>query len=123
MGCEGESLESGGSRKPKALPTALAFADFSAKPRETFLLARGDFRAKSEPVELGFLTALTRAKTPAEYWAAARAGSRRPDSTQQRPRDGRMDDGHGARRGRAGRACHRKSRLAASLRRKGWCGP
>jgi len=72
------------ARKPEALPTALAFADFSAKPRETFLLARGDFRAKSEPVELGFLTALTRGKTPADYWASARAESRRPDSTQQR---------------------------------------
>ena len=72
------------ARKPEALPTALAFADFSAKPRETFLLARGDFRAKSEPVELGFLTVLTRGKSPADYWAAARAGSRRSDSTQQR---------------------------------------
>src|SRR6185436_12064043 len=49
-----------------------------------FLLARGDFRAKSEPVELGFLTALTRGKAPADYWAAARADSRRSDSTQQR---------------------------------------
>ena len=72
------------ARKLKALPTAYGFADFGAKPRETFLLARGDFRAKGEPVELGFLTALTRGKTPADYWTAARAGSRRPDSTQQR---------------------------------------
>jgi uncharacterized protein DUF1553/uncharacterized protein DUF1549/cytochrome c len=72
------------ARKPKPLPTAFAFADFNAKPRETFLLARGDFRAKSEPVELGFLTALTRGKAPADYWAAARAESRRSDSTQQR---------------------------------------
>ncbi len=72
------------ARKPKPLPTALGFADFGVKPRETFLLARGDFRAKGEPVELGFLTALTRGKTPADYWTAARAASRRPDSTQQR---------------------------------------
>jgi len=79
-----KALKAGEARKPEALPTALAFADFSAKPRETFLLARGDFRAKSEPVALGFLTALTRGKTPADYWAAARAESRRPDSTQQR---------------------------------------
>src|SRR5262249_48453516 len=48
------------ARKPTSLPTAYAFADFGAKPRETFLLARGDFHKKSEPVELGFLTALTR---------------------------------------------------------------
>jgi hypothetical protein len=72
------------ARKPKPLPTAYGFADFGPKPRETFLLARGDFRAKSEPVELGFLTALTRGKTPADYWANARAESRRSDSTQQR---------------------------------------
>jgi hypothetical protein len=79
-----KTLKAVETRKPKALPAAYGFADFSAKPRETFLLARGDFRAKSEPVELGFLTALTRSKTPAEYWAAARAESRRSDSTQQR---------------------------------------
>jgi hypothetical protein len=72
------------ARKPKPLPTALAFADFGPKPRETFLLARGDFRAKSEPLEVGFLTALTRGKTPADYWSAARAEGRRADSTQQR---------------------------------------
>jgi len=72
------------ARKPKPLPTAYGFADFDAKPRETFLLARGDFRAKSERVELGFLTALTRGKTPADYWTVARTESRRSDSTQQR---------------------------------------
>src|SRR5262249_20288076 len=43
-----------------------------------------DFRAKSEPVQLGFLTALTRGKAPEDYWTAARAEGRRSDSTQQR---------------------------------------
>jgi hypothetical protein len=66
------------ARMPKPLPTTLAFADFGAKPRETFLLARGDFRAKSEPVELGFLTALTRVKRPQDYWAAARTKAAAP---------------------------------------------
>lgn len=70
--------------KPKPLPAALAFADFSPTPRETWLLGRGDFRIKSEPVELGFLSVLTRGKTSADYWAAARADQRRNDSTQQR---------------------------------------
>ncbi|PYK99387.1 MAG: hypothetical protein DME19_08800 [Verrucomicrobia bacterium] len=79
-----KALKAVEARKPEALPTALAFADFGAKPRETFLLTRGDFHKKSEPVELGFLTALIRGKTPSDYWAAARAESRRPDSTQQR---------------------------------------
>ncbi len=72
------------SRKPKPLPTALAFADFESTPRETFLFDRGDFHSKGELVELGFLTALTRGRTPADYWNAARAEIRRPDSTQQR---------------------------------------
>ena len=72
------------ARKPKRLPTAFGFADFGPKPRETFLLARGDFRSKSEPVELGFLTVLTRGQSAADYWAVARAESRRSDSTQQR---------------------------------------
>jgi len=72
------------ARQPKPLPTAFAFADFGPTPRETFLLARGDFRAKSEPVALGFLSALTRGKTSEEYWTAARSHRRRDDSTQQR---------------------------------------
>ncbi len=72
------------ARRPQPLPTALGFADFGPEPRETFLLARGDFRARTEPVELGFLTALTRGRTPADFWASAQADRRRPDSTQQR---------------------------------------
>lgn len=79
-----KSVKAVEGRKPKPLPTALAFADFGAKPRETFLLARGDFRSKAERLELGFLTALTRGKTPADYWAQARTEGRRSDSTQQR---------------------------------------
>jgi hypothetical protein len=79
-----KALKSVEGRKPKPLPTAHGFADFGPKPRETFLLARGDFHSKTEPVELGFLTALTRRKTPADYWAQARSNRRRDDSTQQR---------------------------------------
>src|SRR5688500_9203193 len=72
------------ARKPKPLPTALAFADFGPEPRENFLLSRGDFRAKSELAQLGFLTALTRGKTAEEYWSEARSVRYRDDSTQQR---------------------------------------
>lgn len=71
-------------RKPKPLPTALAFADFGATPRETHLLSRGDFHVKKEPVALGFLTVLSRGKTPTEYWDAARRTTRRDNSTYQR---------------------------------------
>src|SRR5262249_53331882 len=66
-----EAVQTLERRKPKPLPAALAFADFSPKPHQTFLLARGDFRAQSEPVELGFLSVLTRNKAPEDYWAAA----------------------------------------------------
>jgi hypothetical protein len=79
-----QALQAVEARKPTPLPAALAFADFGQQPRETYLLARGDFHARSEPVELGFLSALTRGKTPAEYWTAARSDRRRSDSTQQR---------------------------------------
>ena len=79
-----KALKAVEARKPKPLPTALAFADFGPEPRETFLLARGDFRSRAEPVEVGFLTALTRSKTPADYWENARSTRRRNDSTQQR---------------------------------------
>lgn len=78
------ALKAAEQAKPKPLPTALAFADFGPAPRETFLMSRGDFRARSERVELGFLTALTRGKAPSDYWMRARAERRREDSTQQR---------------------------------------
>jgi hypothetical protein len=92
------ALQAVEARKPKPLPTAFGFADFGPKPRETFLLTRGDFRAKSEPVELGFLTVLTRGQTAAEYWSTARAESCRSDSTQQRRALAQwlMDTNHGA---------------------------
>jgi mono/diheme cytochrome c family protein len=78
------ALAAASAQKPPPLPASYAFADFGPQPRQTFLLARGDFRARTEPLELGFLTALTHDRTPADYWAAARANSRRDDSTQQR---------------------------------------
>jgi len=79
-----EALKLLQARKPQPLPEALAFADFGPTPRETHLLARGDFRAQVAPVELGFLSALTQTKSPADFWRDAVSNSRRPDSTQQR---------------------------------------
>ncbi|HUR45431.1 MAG TPA: PSD1 and planctomycete cytochrome C domain-containing protein [Candidatus Saccharimonadales bacterium] len=90
-----KSLE---ARKPKPLPSALAFSDYGPKPHDNFLLARGDFRARSEPVELGFLTVLTHGKNPEDYWAAARRTGRRQESSQQRRAlaDWMTDLDHGA---------------------------
>jgi cytochrome c553 len=70
-------------REPKALPTALAFRDRGGKPAESWLFRRGDFHDHTIPVELGFLTVLTRGKSAAAYWKEARAGDR-TDTTYQR---------------------------------------
>jgi cytochrome c553 len=70
-------------REPKALPTALAFRDRSGKPAESWLFRRGDFHDHTIPVELGFVTVLTREKSASAYWKEARAGDR-IDTTYQR---------------------------------------
>jgi len=72
------------SEQPKTLPSALAFADSSSEPRDNRLLARGDFHNRKEPLELGFISVLTRGKTAADYLNEARAHRLRDDSTQQR---------------------------------------
>ena len=72
------------SQKPVTLPTAFAFADFAPEPRESWLFERGDFMARKEPLQLGFLTVAMRDKTAEDYWSAARAGQLRSDSSQQR---------------------------------------
>jgi hypothetical protein len=70
--------------RPVPVPTVYALKDEGPKPRESFLLDRGDFNRKLEPVELGFLTTLTRGKSPADYWTAARRQGTRADTTYQR---------------------------------------
>jgi hypothetical protein len=85
-------------RRPTGLPMAFAFADFGAEPRETWFFERGNFMARRERMELGFLTVLTTGKTAADYWKAARETRRRDDSTQQRRAlaDWMTDIDHGA---------------------------
>jgi mono/diheme cytochrome c family protein/cytochrome c553 len=72
------------NREPKALPTALAFKDSGRKPAASWLFRRGDFTDHTIPVELGFVTVLTRGKAAADYWKEARAGGVRADTTYQR---------------------------------------
>jgi hypothetical protein len=72
------------SRKPAALPSAFAFADFAPEPRETWFFERGNYMARNEKMDLGFLTVLTNGKSAGEYWSAARTSKLRDDSTQQR---------------------------------------
>ncbi|MEJ7594095.1 MAG: DUF1553 domain-containing protein [Planctomycetaceae bacterium] len=85
-------------QKPPSLPTAFAFADFAADPRETWLFERGDFMARNERLSLGFLTVMMRDKTADDYWNTARETKLRDDSTQQRHAiaDWITDTDHGA---------------------------
>ena len=71
-------------RKPAALPTAFAFADFAPEPRESWFFERGDFMARREKMDLGFLAVMMRGKSADDYWKAASASKLRDDSTQQR---------------------------------------
>ncbi|MGE3309638.1 MAG: DUF1549 and DUF1553 domain-containing protein [Limisphaerales bacterium] len=70
--------------KPAALPTAFAFADFAPEPRESWFFERGDFMARKERMDLGFLTVLQRGRTADDYWRAAKESRLREDTTQQR---------------------------------------
>jgi hypothetical protein len=70
--------------EPKAISFALAFKDMGPKPAASWLFRRGDFHDRTIPVELGFLTVLTRGKPAADYWKEARASGDRGDTTYQR---------------------------------------
>lgn len=72
------------AREPVVLPVALAFKDFGPKTAPSWLFRRGDFHDHTTPVELGFLTVLTRGKPAADYWQEARAAGDRGDTTYQR---------------------------------------
>jgi hypothetical protein len=69
---------------PQPPPTALAVIDRKGDPEPTWLLDRGDFYARRERLQIGFLTVLTRSRTPREYWAAARRAIPAGRSTGQR---------------------------------------
>ena len=71
-------------RKPVELPVAYAFADFAPEPRESWLFERGDFMARNERMDLGFLTVLMNGKSADDYWRSARESKLRDDTTQQR---------------------------------------
>ena len=70
--------------EPKGPAVALAFKDFGPKPATSWLFKRGDFHDRTTPVELGFLTVLSRGKSGADYLRDARAGGNRADTTYQR---------------------------------------
>lgn len=72
------------ARKPNDLPQAFAFADFAPEPPDSWFFERGDFMARNEKMDLGFLTVLMDGKTAEDYWSAAKKNKLRDDSSQQR---------------------------------------
>src|SRR5262249_34669928 len=70
--------------RPRRPPTALTIVDSRGTPEPTWLLDRGDFYAKKERLQVGFLTVLTGKKTPEQYWNAARREIASDRSTGQR---------------------------------------
>src|SRR5206468_7183 len=70
--------------KPARPPAALAITDTKPQPEKTYLLNRGDFYSKKEPLQVGFLSVLTNGKSPEEYFAAARSAVPADHSTGQR---------------------------------------
>jgi mono/diheme cytochrome c family protein len=77
-------LDSVQRSRPPSPPTALALIDKKPQPEPTWLLERGDFYAKKEQLQVGFLTVLTGARPPEDYWAAARRAIPPNLSTGQR---------------------------------------
>jgi uncharacterized protein DUF1553 len=70
--------------EPQRPPTALAIVDSQATPEPTWLLERGDFYAKKELLQVGFLTVLTGSKSPEDYLSEARREIAPDRSTGQR---------------------------------------
>jgi hypothetical protein len=79
-----EAFEAIKKSEPPRPPTTLAIVDRHATPEPTWLLDRGDFYSKRDLLRLGFLTVLTGAKSPEDYWNLARRQNGRSDSTGQR---------------------------------------
>ena len=62
----------------------LAYRDHGPEPKPTWLFRRGDYYDHELPVSLGFLSVLTRSKSPEDYWSKAREESSAKETTQQR---------------------------------------
>jgi mono/diheme cytochrome c family protein len=93
-----KSLDEVEKSKPARPPAALAIADTKPQPEKTFLLNRGDFYAKKDLLQVGFLSVLTNGKSAEDYFAAARSAVPANHSTAQRRAmaDWITDTDHGA---------------------------
>jgi hypothetical protein len=92
-----KELESIQRSRPLSPPTALAIIDKKPEPEPTWLLDRGDFYAKKELLRVGFLTVLTGARPPEDFWTAARRHTSGHSTGQRRAlADWITDVEHGA---------------------------
>jgi hypothetical protein len=91
-------LEAVRRARPQGPPAALAIVDQKPQPEPTWLLDRGNFHVRKELLQVGFLSVLTGARTPEDYWAAARRDMPAAASTGQRRAlaDWMTDTEHGA---------------------------
>lgn len=79
-----KTLDQVASLQPASPPTVLAITEADREPQATWLLTRGDFYAKQEPVELGFLSVLTGSRSAVEYLVSARQQAPDVPSSMQR---------------------------------------
>lgn len=64
--------------------TVLGYHDLGPTPSPTWLFQRGNYYDRDQPVTLGFVSILTKGKTPDDYWKSARELSPTKESTHQR---------------------------------------
>ena len=76
----------------------LGYRDLGPQPSPTWLFQRGNYYDRDQPVSLGFVSVLTRGRSPEEYWQAAREQNPTEASTSQRRAlaDWMTDVQHGA---------------------------
>lgn len=76
----------------------LAYRDLGPTPSPNWLFQRGNYYDRDQPVSLGFVSILTRGKSPDDYWTEARNQSPAKQSTGQRRAlaDWMTDVDHGA---------------------------
>lgn len=61
-----------------------AYRDFGADRKPTWLFRRGDYYDHEQPVQLGFVSIMTRDKSPDEFWKTARPETAPANTTYQR---------------------------------------
>ena len=75
----------------------LSYRESGPEPKPTWLFRRGDYYDHEQPVQLGFVSILTRGKSPGDYWNEAREAGLSQSTNQRRALAQWMTDlDHGA---------------------------